>query len=209
MTSVTDAAELGLRERKRRATRRAIQVAALHLVAERGLDNVTIDEISRVADISPRTFFNYFSSKEEAILGDPPSLPESETVDRFISNTDGTTVLDGLVTVLIEAGDRSLEDAEMIQLRHNLVKDYPQLFAMRMAKMRDFEEQVSGAIARRLRNDDPSVEASFIDRRARLITLVALGVIRHAWSSWATSDPKTDLSVQLRASFAELKALFA
>lgn len=209
MTSVTDATELGLRERKRRATRRAIQVAALHLVADRGLDNVTIDEISRVADISPRTFFNYFSSKEEAILGDPPSLPESETVDRFISNTDGTTVLDGLVTVLIEAGDRSLEDADMIQLRHNLVKDYPQLFAMRMAKMRDFEEQVSGAIARRLRNDDPSAEASFIDRRARLITLVALGVIRHAWASWATSDPKTDLSVQLRASFAELKALFA
>jgi AcrR family transcriptional regulator len=209
MTTVTDATELGLRERKRRATRRAIQLAALRLVAERGLDNVTIDEVSRVADISPRTYFNYFSSKEEAILGDPPSLPESDAVERFISNADGTTLLDGLVTVLIEAGDRTMEDAELIQLRHSLVKDYPQLFAIRMSKMRDFEEQVTGAIARRLQHDDPAGEASFIERRARLITLVALGVIRHAWASWATSEPKTELSVQLRRSFAELKTLFA
>ena len=209
MTTVTDATELGLRERKRRATRRAIQLAALRLVAERGLDNVTIDEVSRVADISPRTYFNYFSSKEEAILGDPPSLPESDAVERFISNADGTTLLDGLVTVLIEAGDRTMEDAELIQLRHSLVKDYPQLFAIRMSKMRDFEEQVTGAIARRLKHDDPAGEASFIERRARLITLVALGVIRHAWASWATSEPKTELSVQLRRSFADLKTLFA
>ena len=68
---------------------------------------------------------------------------------------------------------------------------------------------VTRTIARRLRHDDPVAEASFIERRARLITLVALGVIRHAWALWATSEPKTELSVQLRASFAELKTLFA
>ncbi|MEO8263341.1 MAG: helix-turn-helix domain-containing protein, partial [Pseudolysinimonas sp.] len=62
----------GLRERKRLATRRAIQVAAIEIVRERGLDATTIDEIARIADISPRTFFNYFSSKEEAIIGDGP-----------------------------------------------------------------------------------------------------------------------------------------
>ncbi|MFM9877041.1 MAG: TetR family transcriptional regulator [Rhodoglobus sp.] len=209
MTTATDAAELGLRERKRRATRRAIQLAALHLVAERGLDNVTIDEVSRVADISPRTFFNYFPSKEEAILGDPPILAESDSVERFVVDADGTTVFDGLVTVLIEVGDTSLEDAEMMQLRHTLVKEYPQLFALRMAKMRDFEEQIAGVIARRLRHDLPGAEASWIDRRARLMTHVSLGVIRHAWASWATAEPRTALGVELRRSFDEVRTLFS
>ena len=49
--------EVGLRERKRLATRRQIQRAVLTLCSVRGIDKVTIDEISRCADISPRTFF--------------------------------------------------------------------------------------------------------------------------------------------------------
>jgi len=40
------------------------------------------------------------------------------------------------------------------------------------------------------------------------MTHVSLGVIRHAWASWATSEPRTELGVQLRRSFAELKTLF-
>jgi hypothetical protein len=97
----------------------------------------------------------------------------------------------------------------MMQLRHALVKEYPQLFALRMAKMRDFEERVASVIVRRLRHDQPDAEASVLERRARLMTHVSLGVIRHAWASWATSEPRTELGVQLRRSFAELKTLFA
>ena len=51
---------VGLRERKRRATSRSIQFTVLELAAERGLEQVTVDEISRIANISPRTFFNNF-----------------------------------------------------------------------------------------------------------------------------------------------------
>jgi AcrR family transcriptional regulator len=59
--------EPGLRERKKRETRLALSLAAVELVAERGWDNVTVEEIAAAANVSDRTFRNYFSSKAEAI----------------------------------------------------------------------------------------------------------------------------------------------
>ncbi|MQS10848.1 TetR family transcriptional regulator [Streptomyces kaniharaensis] len=58
----------GLRERKKAATRDALSWAALRLAAERGLENVRVEDIAAEAGVSPRTYNNYFSSKSEAIL---------------------------------------------------------------------------------------------------------------------------------------------
>jgi AcrR family transcriptional regulator len=60
-------ARLGLRERKKLATRAAIGGAAFRLAMQRGLENVTVEDIAAAADVSPRTFNNYFTSKVEAI----------------------------------------------------------------------------------------------------------------------------------------------
>jgi AcrR family transcriptional regulator len=57
----------GLRERKKLATRQALSSAALRLAVERGLDNVTIEDITAEADVALRTFRNYFGSKYEAV----------------------------------------------------------------------------------------------------------------------------------------------
>jgi AcrR family transcriptional regulator len=57
----------GLRERKKLATRQALSSAALRLAIERGLENVTIEDITAEANVSLRTFRNYFTSKYEAI----------------------------------------------------------------------------------------------------------------------------------------------
>ncbi|WP_370326216.1 TetR/AcrR family transcriptional regulator [Euzebya sp.] len=63
-----DVAGLGLRERKKRATYQALADAAFELSVERGPDAVTVEDIAAAADVSPRTFFNHFESKEQAIL---------------------------------------------------------------------------------------------------------------------------------------------
>jgi AcrR family transcriptional regulator len=60
--------ELGLRERKKLATRAALSDAAWSLMIEKGLDAVTPEAVAEAADLSPRTFRNYFASREEAIL---------------------------------------------------------------------------------------------------------------------------------------------
>src|SRR6185312_2547201 len=59
--------EDGLRERKRRDTRAALSLAALRSCFQRGWENVTVDEIAEAANVSPRTFRNYFSTKAEAV----------------------------------------------------------------------------------------------------------------------------------------------
>lgn len=69
VTSEQDRAESGggLRERKKQATRLALIHAALRLAVERGLENVRVEDIAAEAGVSPRTYNNYFSSREEAI----------------------------------------------------------------------------------------------------------------------------------------------
>jgi len=65
--------DCGLRERKKRETRLAIHRAALDLVEEAGFDAVTTDQIAARAGVSPRTLFNYFPTKESAVLGATPA----------------------------------------------------------------------------------------------------------------------------------------
>lgn len=92
--------ELSLRERKKQQTRLAMHQAASELLADRGLAHVTIDEICAKADVSPRTFFNYFPSKAAAVLG----LPDPRVPDAARARFEGRagTLIDDLCELVAE-----------------------------------------------------------------------------------------------------------
>jgi AcrR family transcriptional regulator len=201
-----DDGAIGLRERKRRATHRAIQLAALRLTVENGLDSLTIDEISGVADISPRTFFNYFPSKEDALVGAAPAAPAGDAVERFVTAADGASLIRGVCHLLRRAAQDDAVDAELSTLRRSVLSTYPQLFAMRISSMKVFEDELASVIRRRMEHDGaPGDLAS----RSRLAAMISVTTMRHAFSCWASDGGTGDFTERLDAAFTELESVLA
>ncbi|TFC18178.1 TetR/AcrR family transcriptional regulator [Cryobacterium algoritolerans] len=196
----------GLRERKRLATRRAIQRAVLILSCERGIDKVTVEDISRAADVSPRTFFNYFSSKDAAMVGDELDLASEDDIDAFVHGGPSGDILAQLAELLSSSLKNTEGDREIHQLRRTVMKENPYLFGLRMATLRNFEARLQEIITERFAADRPDLAADPVrlHQRALLFTLVAVAAVRHAWRCWAEGDAARPLADQVTESFAEL-----
>ncbi len=137
-----------LRERKKRSTRRALRLAALRLVAERGLDGVTTDEIAAAADVSPRTFFNYFAGKEDALVGNDPEVA-GRLAEALRARPEHESPLEALRAVLVEyASTVSIDDA-MWSLRRQVLEANPHLRAALAGASAELDRALVEALARR------------------------------------------------------------
>ncbi|PNI10508.1 hypothetical protein CXX84_03360 [Arthrobacter sp. AFG7.2] len=132
-----------LRERKKVETWTAIHEAAASLAQERGLDQATVEAIAESAGVSPRTFFNYFPAKEDAVLGlHEPVLEPGEA-----AKLTGADDFLGQVTLVLVAVARSALRGTDRARRRQLLERYPHLFARQMEYMAKAEALVCDAVA--------------------------------------------------------------
>ena len=124
----------GLRERRRAETTRALIRAARRFTAERGLAGFTVEELCSEAAVSRRTFFNYFASKDDAVLGMPLERSDAAAIARFVArDADGPGLSPTLLTdlaVLAEERWRALDIApDTVQDLFRAVEKEPRLLA--------------------------------------------------------------------------------
>ncbi len=125
---VAGAGERGLRARKKRATRAAIERTLLELVLERGYAAATVDEVCARVGVSKKTFFNYYASKEAAIRGDVVAFPTADQVRAALANKPaGEGYLDTVVSLLGLDEGHPGGDPELARLRSEVLSTMPQL----------------------------------------------------------------------------------
>jgi AcrR family transcriptional regulator len=147
-TTLTDDG-CGLRERKKRETRRAINLAALELVEERGFAAVTTEEIATRAGVSARTFFNYFPSKEAAVIGTTAEELESYA-EQLEETTDGETPLESLRRILAGMLAPASVDRELRAKRRRILLGEPSLAPALVGNNIRIENALTAALERRL-----------------------------------------------------------
>lgn len=158
----------GLRERKKRATRDALRAAALRLALERGSDNVRVDDIAEAAGVSPRTYNNYFSSREQAIVAAVTAGRAAQVAAAVTARPADVGLADAVIDAVVGQYTEPDEHAAPAML---MITTTPALRACYLDTVGTIEEPLAGAITERCRAVDgltAQVLAASVGAAARL-----------------------------------------
>jgi AcrR family transcriptional regulator len=186
---------IGIRDRKRAETRARLEDAAVTLVLRDGLENTTIDAISELADVSPRTFFNYFDSKDSAVLGMQDAEVSEELVARHLATTEMGDPAASVVRLLVSVMGAALIRFGIHEDRMEIVQRYPQLLAGKFAQMMQMAGRMSSAVQEILEREPafagkPAEQAAW----AEVLVATCTSAVRVAAKEWVSAggDTSTD-----------------
>ena len=166
-----EAEEPGLRQRKKEQTRHALRAQAAALFAERGFAGTTIADIAAGANVSERTFFRYFDSKEELLLPDSADLfahVEQALAERPAAEDPLTAVRNALLSAA-----EPFQGSSLTALTHSLEGVDREVAARLVRAFTEFEVRLTGLVLRRLPADQPDA-----DLHAAVVAGAALAAVR-------------------------------
>jgi len=178
---------VGRRERKKRQTRDDLIEAAARLFSARGFDETTTEAIAEAADVSQRTFFRHFPSKEAVLYGG------DEEAEVAFRNAIVVRPMDEPPLVAVSAALRTLTatyagDPARTLLQAKLAAAYPSVSAYsRAVVQRGLERVIISALAERM-DVDPVA-----DPRPEVIAGAAMSALRVALRQWVMADGAVDL----------------
>jgi AcrR family transcriptional regulator len=183
----------GLRERKKQATRKALRDAALRLALERGPDNVRVDDIAEAAGVSPRTYNNYFSSRERAIVAAVTAEREARIAEAVASLPAGVRLADAITQAIVEQYTApASHDARALLL----ITSSPALCDAFLDTAADVGESLTAVIAERVGDDDQGT--------AQVLSASVAAAIRIALGRWVRSASANSGLVAVSGSLPDL-----
>jgi AcrR family transcriptional regulator len=194
--------EPGLRERKKRARRAQLVDAAQSLVLEHGFDAVTVEAISAEAGVSTRTFFNYFDSKDDAVLGLEALEPAPQVACEFAAGGPSGHLLTDLQPLVASLLDNAAPDHSRVRRAMAIMRSEPHLLARQMAWMERHKAVLAELFAARR-----TVRPSPVDDH--LLGLVSMVLVHTAAQLWERCGYTGDAGDQVADAVGQLTWLFA
>jgi AcrR family transcriptional regulator len=191
---------LGRRERKKLATRHALSSAALQLAVERGLENVTIEDITARADVAPRTFSNYFASKYEAMCAFAADRARRIGASLLERPAD-EPLWEALINAVLqhyEGGDQAFGPELMAAIK--LVVNLPAIRGEYLKIHSEMQDALAAAIAERT-GVDPETDM-YPQILAGAVTAASQVAVRH----WFRADPPQPLRPMIELALRQLAA---
>jgi AcrR family transcriptional regulator len=187
----------GLRERKRQQTRERLTRMAMALFRERGFEATTLDDIAAAADVSRRSFFHYFASKEDVVF----AWQEESTaalIAAVVARPTGESMLTAAENAISEMIGQ-LEPGEVIAIAR-LKGDNPALQARDQVKYEKLERALAGALGKRASQKPERLHA-------RLVAMITTGAMRIGSELWAAGGAREKPEAMVKRTFAAIRAI--
>lgn len=180
----------GLRERKKQRTRDALIRVALELFTTQGYEGTTVDEIADAVEVSQRTFFRYFASKEDVAFA-VQQMVEERFVSALTERPPEEGPFDAMRNAVLAAWDTIGEAiAEVVPVElyvrtFQVIESTPALLAVHLRRSTEMEDSIARVIADR---EGLDVDA---DPRPRIAVAAFSGVMRVTGQLWGRGEDPT------------------